>query len=446
MSATGVSTAGLVDAALKGARVDAASMSDRRLRAAGIGAAGTAAAGASGGASGNTATAARPRFDTRDRVEISNAALARDAQAARGRAAGRGASSMAPDALGGSLTSRARAANAQPVVDRDDGRYGLDRQTLNEIATLPNLRSAFPALADQGRTGGEPVRTAVDGAAREADPAREAATPTQVRQTERVAAAPGAGSQTPLPGADVQPAAERPWRDSVQTRGELRQVESPRQAREQQGPEPAATPSQNRDVAPQSEPTSSNPAARGEPAGTQDRRPEASAADTDRAEGADGQPLSEGEMRQVEQLKQRDQEVRTHENAHVAAGGRYVTRGASYDYQQGPDGKRYAVGGEVGIDTSAESDPAATIRKMQQVRAAALAPADPSSQDRSVAAAAAQAEQRARVEMQTAARGDAPQLRTVGATDVGLQDADAGAGTATQAQSLREKAAGLGRG
>ena len=61
---------------------------------------------------------------------------------------------------------------------------------------------------------------------------------------------------------------------------------------------------------------------------------------------------------------------------------------------------RYAVGGEVSIDSSpVEGDPAATITKMEQVKRAALAPAEPSGQDRSVASSAAQAEAAARMEL-----------------------------------------------
>ncbi len=110
--------------------------------------------------------------------------------------------------------------------------------------------------------------------------------------------------------------------------------------------------------------------------------------------------LSSEEQNQVADLKARDQEVRTHEMAHMMVGGSLVRKGASYQYQTGPDGQRYAVGGEVSIDSSAVSgDPSATIRKMQQVKRAALAPAEPSSQDRAVAAAAAKTEAAARQEL-----------------------------------------------
>lgn len=92
----------------------------------------------------------------------------------------------------------------------------------------------------------------------------------------------------------------------------------------------------------------------------------------------------------IEKLEKVDAEVRAHEMAHIAAGGEYITSGATFSYQQGPDGKKYAVGGEVSIDTASEpGDPEATLQKMRRVRAAALAPAQPSSQDLKVASNAA---------------------------------------------------------
>ncbi len=110
--------------------------------------------------------------------------------------------------------------------------------------------------------------------------------------------------------------------------------------------------------------------------------------------------LSDEEKKMVQELKNRDREVRSHEAAHMAAGGQYINGGAKYSYQKGPDGQRYAVGGEVSIDTSAvKNDPQATIMKMQVVKRAASAPASPSGQDRAVAAAAAATEMNARKEL-----------------------------------------------
>ena len=119
----------------------------------------------------------------------------------------------------------------------------------------------------------------------------------------------------------------------------------------------------------------------------------------------DGSQTAE-EKRVLDDLKARDREVRNHENAHRAAGGDLV-RGGSYQYQQGPDGKRYAIGGDVQIDTSPVSgDPAATVEKMRRVIAAALAPAEPSATDLAVAGQAAAAQSRARVEASSEGRQD----------------------------------------
>ncbi len=114
----------------------------------------------------------------------------------------------------------------------------------------------------------------------------------------------------------------------------------------------------------------------------------------------EGKTLTEEEQKQVDELKARDAEVKAHEQAHIAAGGSYVRGGASYDYQTGPDGKKYAVGGEVSIDTSpVEGDPQATIYKAQVILKAALAPAEPSRQDKSVASQARQMMASARKEL-----------------------------------------------
>lgn len=122
--------------------------------------------------------------------------------------------------------------------------------------------------------------------------------------------------------------------------------------------------------------------------------------------------LGSEEQERVAELKQRDAEVRRHEAAHQATAGAYARGGAQFEYETGPDGRQYATGGEVHIDTSPiEDDPAATIRKMESVRAAALAPADPSAQDMRVAAEAEAAMQRARAD-QAAATAEAARRST----------------------------------
>ena len=110
-----------------------------------------------------------------------------------------------------------------------------------------------------------------------------------------------------------------------------------------------------------------------------------------------GEALSQEEAKEVDRLIRRDAEVRQHEQAHVSAGGQHIRGGVSLQYTQAANGKRYATSGEVNIDLSSESTHQATISKMQQVKRAALAPAQPSGADRAVAAAAAQKEREARV-------------------------------------------------
>ena len=127
----------------------------------------------------------------------------------------------------------------------------------------------------------------------------------------------------------------------------------------------------------------------------------ARADDASPATGPASNTLSPEERREVAELQKRDREVRAHELAHVAAGAGLVTRGASFTYETGPDGQRYAVAGEVGIDTSPGRTPEDTLQRADQVRAAALAPADPSPQDLAVAAAAARMALEARLEIAT---------------------------------------------
>lgn len=114
---------------------------------------------------------------------------------------------------------------------------------------------------------------------------------------------------------------------------------------------------------------------------------------------ADPDGLTREEEARVGELKHRDADVRRHERAHAAAAGPYG--GAPvFRFQRGPDGRMYAVGGEVGIDVSPEGDAARTIRKMEVVIAAALAPSNPSAQDRMVAAKAKQIMAQAQAELE----------------------------------------------
>lgn len=140
---------------------------------------------------------------------------------------------------------------------------------------------------------------------------------------------------------------------------------------------------------------------------TDNRTGEATQETNENGEAVNEEGLTEAEEREVEKLKARDREVRAHERAHATAGGGIAGQ-PQFTFQQGPDGKQYAVGGEVSIDTSPVSgNPEATIRKMEIVKRAALAPSNPSGQDRRVAAEAEAKIQTARREIQEEKREEA---------------------------------------
>ena len=133
----------------------------------------------------------------------------------------------------------------------------------------------------------------------------------------------------------------------------------------------------------------------------------------------------------LSRLRARDREVRAHEAAHAAVGGSLVRGGPSYTLQRGPDGRSYAIGGEVQLDTSAvPNDPEATLQKSNQIRAAALAPAEPSPQDLRVAANASQLAAKARVDIAVQRRNEAQQ-----ANQSRLEEAEASNDSANSAET-----------
>ena len=108
---------------------------------------------------------------------------------------------------------------------------------------------------------------------------------------------------------------------------------------------------------------------------------------TSNSQKSDAEVVAEKEV--IRSLESRDKEVRNHERAHASVGGAF-TGAPNYSYETGPNGKKYAVEGEVSVDlTPIAGEPKETIAKMNKVQAAALAPTDPSSQDIRVAASAA---------------------------------------------------------
>ncbi|MDG9925943.1 MULTISPECIES: putative metalloprotease CJM1_0395 family protein [unclassified Pseudomonas] len=163
------------------------------------------------------------------------------------------------------------------------------------------------------------------------------------------------------------------------------------------------------------------------------------------AEGEEESPRETQQLRQeqleIAELASRDREVRAHEQAHASVGGSYA--GApTYTFKRGPDGKSYAVGGEVSIDTSPiPGDPEATLRKMELVQRAALAPAEPSAQDLRVAAEAAAQATQARAELAELRREEAVAAAEERATRREEQLAEEGEKAAREEEEKPQQAA-----
>jgi hypothetical protein len=136
--------------------------------------------------------------------------------------------------------------------------------------------------------------------------------------------------------------------------------------------------------------------------------------------------LSAAEQRQISELKRIDAQVRAHEQAHISAGRGVVTSGPNYTYTYGPDGRQYAVAGEVGIDTSPEKKPEANIDKGQRIQNAALAPSQPSPQDYQIAAVGSQLESQGRSDL-------VEQIRAEQAAEAAVAEAERAAQREAQA-------------
>ena len=138
-------------------------------------------------------------------------------------------------------------------------------------------------------------------------------------------------------------------------------------------------------------------------ASEQSRRNGQTSSQGDDASSEEEKKKAQQEEKVVQDLKKRDAEVRTHEQAHKTAGGQYAGSPA-FEMTKGPDGQSYATGGHVNIDISAiPDDPQATLNKMMQIKSAALAPAEPSAQDLKVAAKADMVAAAARSELSQSA-------------------------------------------
>ncbi len=113
----------------------------------------------------------------------------------------------------------------------------------------------------------------------------------------------------------------------------------------------------------------------------------------------DDHHLSKEELKAVRELQVRDRQVRAHEQAHVSASGRIATSAPNYEFETGPDGRKYAVGGSVSYNVPPASTPEEELLLAQQLRRMALAPMDPSPKDRATAAKAAVKEAKANREI-----------------------------------------------
>jgi len=136
-----------------------------------------------------------------------------------------------------------------------------------------------------------------------------------------------------------------------------------------------------------------------------DESSEPSNISTENKKDDDTEPKSINELDSEEksvliQLQASDSKVRAHESTHLSAAAGIAAGGASFTYERGPDGRMYAVAGEVPISISGDSDPQDTVEKMRQVQAAAMAPSDPSPQDHAVAASARSQEMKALMDLQ----------------------------------------------
>lgn len=84
-------------------------------------------------------------------------------------------------------------------------------------------------------------------------------------------------------------------------------------------------------------------------------------------------------------LKKQDDTIKKHEQVHYSVARQYSEL-PIFQYQKGSDGNRYVVKGEVNFKMiSSDDSPDAAIKKMQQIYLAALAPADPSTDDLTLA-------------------------------------------------------------
>jgi len=87
--------------------------------------------------------------------------------------------------------------------------------------------------------------------------------------------------------------------------------------------------------------------------------------------------------RVLDKFKTTDHNIRSHEQTHATIG--HTTAPISYTYQEGPDGKLYAVGGSVRLDTSIPKDPKEAEIKLDQIEKSVNAVSNQSGADSNIA-------------------------------------------------------------
>lgn len=128
--------------------------------------------------------------------------------------------------------------------------------------------------------------------------------------------------------------------------------------------------------------------------------------------------LSDDQLKSVKKKREFDKALTEHEEAHYEVAADLARSKPMYEMETGEDGVEYRKSGKVMIDTGTEKDDSKTVKKMQQVRAAALAPdgnqlAPLSEQDKKVAQEATEKEQKAQARLNGS--GDRNQVANDGA-------------------------------
>ncbi len=91
--------------------------------------------------------------------------------------------------------------------------------------------------------------------------------------------------------------------------------------------------------------------------------------------------LSDNEQKAVNELKSRDKEVRLHEAEHMRNPELISVGGPKFTYAIGPDGKAYAIGGNVTLTTGKPKSPEDAMQKAMALKNSSMGVGEPSSKD-----------------------------------------------------------------